>query len=74
MSDESAAFFIGIAVGVIVIGSLMAGVGTLPKEVRREIHQEAVNRGYGRWIINTNKFYGSSPISEFQWITNSILK
>lgn len=74
MSDEPVAFFTGIAVGMIMIGSLMAGVGTLPTDVRREIHQEAVNHGYGQWIINTNKFEGSSPISEFQWITNSILK
>lgn len=43
-----------------------------PPSVCSEVYKQAVDLGYGRWIINTNDIGEGSIIrAQFQWITNS---
>lgn len=71
MSHSAESFFVGIVVGLLSFLALLYLTGTTPVKVQRNIHQEAVNLGYGNWVVNTNSD-GGSPRTTFQWITNNI--
>lgn len=73
MSDSIASFFVGIFAGIFGLMAVLSITGYTPAKIQRNIHQEAVNLGYGRWVVNTNSD-GYAPRTYFQWITNAAPK
>lgn len=71
MSHSTESFLVGLAVGFFGFMGLLYVTNSTPARVQRNIHQEAVNLGYGRWVVNTNSD-GYAPRTSFQWITNNI--
>lgn len=71
MGNTIEAFFVGIVIGILGLTALLYFTDYTPAKVQRNIHQEAVNLGYGKWVVNVNSD-GISPRASFQWITNNI--
>lgn len=71
MSQYFEAFLVGLALGFLGFGITLNLAGRTPAKIQRNIHQEAINLGYGKWIVNTNSD-GAEPRAYFQWITNNI--
>lgn len=70
-TDSVASFFVGIFAGITGLMGILSLTNNTPTIIQRNIHQEAVNLGYGRWAVNTNSD-GYAPRTSFQWITNNI--
>ena len=69
--DFGASFVCGIVAGIILLIGLMQLTDSSPVALQRKVRQEAVQLGYGKWIIDTDRFDGSSPKTRFEWITNT---
>lgn len=69
--SEIVLFVLGIIVGVFLAVILILPMfGFSPRQIEKEIHQEAINLGHGRWtIVGTNN--AEYPTVRFQWITNN---
>lgn len=71
MNDKSeiVLFILGISIGIFLTISIILPIfGLTPNQIKREIHQEAINLGYGQWtIVNTNNV--NYPTVQFQWVT-----
>jgi hypothetical protein len=68
-------FIVGIFCGMasMSIINLMA-LNLTPEMIQFKIHTEAVDLGYGKWIIDQSRIAGGSPSTYFEWITNSVSK
>lgn len=73
MGNDIEAFLGGVLVAILAIFILLSVTGATPAKTERRIHQEAVNFGYGNWVVNTNSD-GSVPRTQFQWVTNTVSK
>jgi len=65
MNEEDKAFFVGMAIGVIALGALLAVFGLSPRQMTEKHQQEAVAAGVAEWIIETNE--SGEPEMKFQW-------
>lgn len=71
MKNDTLAFLAGIGVGVVAFFWVLVLLGPTPRAVYRKYTTEAVQLGYGRWVVDTNKFGDKwSPETKFEWITN----
>lgn len=59
--------FAGLVVGIAIIICILAASNSLPTQITRDFQKQAVSRGYATWVIDTNIFTGSTPISKFEW-------
>lgn len=71
MSHPAESFLVGVVVGFLGFAALVNITNSTPAKIQRNIHQEAVNLGHGKWVVNTNSD-GYAPRASFQWITNNI--
>lgn len=77
MRDEITILCAGAIVGAcILIGILkFVGVSLNPAEIHRKYTTEAVQLGYGTWVVGTNFSNGNwTPDTHFEWITNAVVK
>jgi hypothetical protein len=74
MSDELGAFFGGMIIGIAILAFVMHITDTSPTAMQRKVYKEAVQLGYGQWLVDTNFYDGGTPRTRFGWITNSISK
>lgn len=73
MNNTIESFLAGIIIGIVGVACLLFFTGNTSAITQRNIHQEAVSLGYGRWIVDTNTPTGGiAPLATFQWITNNI--
>jgi hypothetical protein len=70
MNGKTEAFFTGLCAGALIIVFILFITGATPAERQCKIHKEAVERGYGRWVVDTNSFDISTPTTHFEWIEN----
>lgn len=59
--------FGGLIIGVISIIGILSITNSLPVQITRDFQKQAVSHGYATWVIDTNTFIGSTPISKFEW-------
>jgi hypothetical protein len=67
-------FLVGGMVGIGLSVGLLWIADSTPNQIRKYYQTEAVKRGYGKYIIDTNSFVGANPTMKFEWITNSEIK
>lgn len=68
-------FLCGVLAGAMGIILLALFFDLTSSSVYRKYTIEAVQLGYGKWVIDTNKFGGNwSPETRFEWITNIVEK
>lgn len=74
MGNDTIPFGFGIVIGFFISLLLIVAFDFDPPSVRSEVHKQAVDLGYGRWVLNTNNIRdGSIVMAQFQWITNSTI-
>jgi hypothetical protein len=72
MGNDSVSFGFGVLTGFFLLLLLVLTFNFDPPSVRSEVYKQAVDLGYGRWMLNTNNIReGSIVRAQFQWITNS---
>lgn len=72
MGNDSVSFGVGIGIGIILTLFLVIHFDYDPPSVRSEVYKQAVDLGYGWWLLDTNNVKDGSIIrAQFQWITNS---
>lgn len=72
MGNDTVPFVFGVLAGFFLLLMLVLIFNFDPPSVRSEVYKQAVDLGYGRWVINTNNLREGSVVqAQFQWITNS---
>ncbi len=68
------AFSTGILTGVLLLVGVLIIFNLTPMAITEKLttqhNQEAIDRGFGSWVVNTNSFKDGYPTTTFQWNTN----
>lgn len=66
MNDNSSGFLFGILVGFGLTVGIMGLSGTTPKQIHERWRNEAVDLGYGEWVLMNKP--GPDAEFEFKWL------
>lgn len=74
MKNDLSVFLLGILTGTLLTVFFMVIIGKTPRDVYQKYTTEAIQLGYGKWVVDTNNFQGDmwTPSTRFEWITNHI--
>ena len=59
---------VGVIAGVALVILIQGISGNLPSQERRKVYQQAVEHGYGKWVMETNDTLHQNPTTIFEWI------
>lgn len=67
-SNTIAIFVTGVILGAVIMAFILISLGATPTHANRKWEKEIVNRGYGKYVVNTNEV---PPVTVFEWNINT---
>jgi hypothetical protein len=68
MKNETKTFIAGIFFGAVLMLFFLISLGATPTHANRKWEKEIVQRGYGKYVVSTNKV---PPVVVFEWNVNT---